>query len=304
LVGLASCTLLPPVSPNVPTGASASPTATVQAFFEAIAAADATTALTFIDSPPSDTSLMTDAVLDQSRQLAPISDISTTAVTDDGLITEADYQMGDTPVKATFYLRATAQGYAITNGTEKLDMTGACQPCTGVALNGVPITQPSVYLLPGTYQFSASSPLLAVTADTFSFGGGPPLVWQTLSIKLAPGADAKLGAAAQAVLDSCMKEKATPTSCGFGVPSRDGVTLVPDSVTYKPDYSSYKPLTDAGCILYDPSTAEAVCNSPAVIDYSVKDTAGKSFSGEIDAFVIIHIDISDPAHLVATLSGF
>jgi len=304
LVGLVGCTLPPPASQNGPTGASAQPTSIVQAFLEAIAVADATTALTFIANPPSDTSLMTDAVLDQSLQLAAISDISTTASNSDGTITEADYQMGDTSVRATFHLRTVAQGYAITDGVLKMDLTGACTPCTGIALNGVPITQPSVNLFPGTYQFGASSPLLAVTADTFSFTGAWPPPWPTVSVKLASGADATLGAAAQAVIDPCLQEKAIPTSCGFGVPLLSGVTLVADSVTYKPDYSYYKPLTEVGCRLHNPNTTEAICNTPLIIDYSVKDTAGQPFSGEIDAFVTATIDISDPNHLVATLSGF
>jgi len=304
LAGLAGCALMASLPPNTPTVATptSTPASTVQAFLEAIAAADATTALTFIDTPTSDTSMMTDAALGVSRQLAPISNISTTANDSARTIVSADYQMGDKPVTATFHLRAVDQGYLIADGVQKLDVTGACQPCTGVTINGVPITQPSVNLLPGTYQFGESSPLLAVTGDAFSFTGAPTDAWPMVSIKLAPDADATLGAAAQATFDACLQQKTTPTSCGFGIPASDGVAA-PGSVTYTPDYSDYKPLSDAGCILHDPSTAEAVCSAPIIINYTAKDASGKSLSGEIDVIMEATIDISDPTHLVVNLSS-
>lgn len=269
---------------------------------EAIAAADAATALTFVDTPPSDTSLLTDAVLEKSQQLAAISDISTTE-SNTNSVAYASYKMGDTAVTATFRLRAVPQGYAITNGIQKEDLSGVCEPCTGISINGAAITQSSVNVFPGTYQFGASSPLLAVTGDNFNFTGAPQFNWAKVSIKLAPGANATLGAAAQAVLDSCLQEKATPTRCGFGIPTLDGVTPAPDSITYTPDYSWAKPLTEVRCGLAQTSVTQAVCTAPIVIDYSVMDTSGEPFSGEINAFMEADIDISDPNHLVATLSS-
>ena len=60
---------------NRPSVQRAGPVEVVRSFLEALAAADATTALSYAAAPPADQSLLTDAVLADSMRRAPTGDI-------------------------------------------------------------------------------------------------------------------------------------------------------------------------------------------------------------------------------------
>jgi hypothetical protein len=221
-----------PVTPRVPgstasvPGASVPPVpqtdnaqAAVKGYLEALAAGDAATALAYAETPPADTTMLTNEALVAALAAAPITAINVPAGTGGSTSADitADYKLGDRTVSADF--NVTKQGnlwrlYKVTS-TAHLDALNTGE--IPLLVNGVAVTGNEVELFPGSYTLSVGNPRYQVNSATFLVES-PTKAPDASKAKLALSDAGKkeIIAAARAHLSSCLKvKKLVPPGCGF-----------------------------------------------------------------------------------------
>jgi len=284
------------------------PDSTVQNYLQALASGDATTALTYAATPPSNPTFLTNQVLSASIAAGAITNI---AVTPDpaGDQTQAHvaarYNIGSKSVSTTYDVKLYGNKYLIVNATRSVDLSIIFTPNIGMALNGVSMDRSglsSVDLLPGSYQFTSTNPLLLLNPDHFVIADTNTFPSITTSPILSDTAQATLAAAAKSSLDSCLKEKAIVTGCRFGFTGLEGnATPNLNTITWKitsgsDDFSK----TDFRQASGAPTTAGADVNIK--IRCNVKDMKGNQYQASISLGIIL-LDFSDPNDIKVTFTA-
>ena len=195
---------------------AAGPTDVVRSYLEALAAGDATKALSYAVSPPADQSLLTDAVLAESMRRAPMSDIQVSQ--DPGVawvkvsdtLGGKDYDDEYTPVKvgASYKLdRVTASVY-LTSIIDKFP----------ILVNGTPLTNENAEVFPVTHVVTTGLP-------NVDWGDDATLVGAVHSNSRMPVLRARITKAGQQAfvsgarkrLGACLAQhRLAPASCPFG----------------------------------------------------------------------------------------
>lgn len=280
----------------------------VQGYLDALAAGNAADALKYASSQPADTTFLTDEVLAASLAINPITNIQVTAGanTYDGVV--ATYNIGTQRVSANFYPEQIGKEYLLDDAAQSVNLTYIYQAGIGMALNGVSLDGlqlSSVYLFPGTYQFTTTNSLLVFSPGQFVVED-PDGFTSTSSIQLALASDAqpKLQAAAKTALDGCLTEKTLVTSCGFGLTGSLPGGGTPDLSTLTWTVASGDATfaqTTFSAATYSSNPTSAKASVSLKITGQLNDTAGKSYSGNTYVFSVT-VDFSDPANMKVTFS--
>jgi hypothetical protein len=190
----------------------------VQGYLQALAAGNATAALEYGETAPSSTVLLTDEVLQSSIARAPITAISVTDAAGSSVaVVSASYQLGNTPVTATFRATLVNGEWRIADIARELQLTSV--DGLSLTLNGIAIdNQSSITLFPGSYLLASDNDRIAIKGGDFTIKSTMDYTTPTLSVDLSSKGLADARTAAQQKLAACLKAaKLAPSGCGFGV---------------------------------------------------------------------------------------
>lgn len=222
-----------------PRGAAAAEAAeVVEGYLHALADGDADRALSFLDSDDRDRTLLTDAVLAASNDLAPLEDIHVIALTqaDDSARVEATYTIGLREVSTVILVTDDAGDgtWKIVGGTTELMLD---RPVTAVdaTLNGQPIHGDTVTVFPGTYELATTTQhfeILGSTIIVVEAAGYNQTVTDVTIALTREGVDV-FREAVRASAAACLAEKTIESTCGLDAPAvaSTGEKLVEGTVT-------------------------------------------------------------------------
>lgn len=222
--------------PGLADSSSTSAADVVRTYLEAVAEADAETALAQLSSLPSDTVLLTDDVLEKSRQLAPVADIEIGEPVLSGYTghVPVTFSIGDSRQQTTFPVDAWGDDETWGVGSlATLSLPGSVDSLP-LAINGQAVSGDSVHAFPGTYEITTDSPLFALA--------GPTTVtlrdadWQTLSgveAVLSPDGLQRFRTAVTDAAHACVASTALQAGCGVDIRAvlDDGTKVIDGTVT-------------------------------------------------------------------------
>ena len=276
---------------------------TLRGYFEALAASDAAGALKYAATPPSDTTFLTDAVLQASNAISPIGNIEAVANnTGNGY---ANFTIGTQPATADVNLVQVDGAWALPSVASSVNLSEVYLAGQGMTLDNVALdtlTSPAqVTLFPGTYQLAVGNPLLAVAPDQVVVTTPVEPMRFNGKVVLAADAQPTLAAAAKSKLDACMAEKQLMTSCGFGyseVFDEDDQSTVVWTVTpgYDDDFTTCQFGLRTG-------TLKAWCTKKLDLTVTWSTTDGQRWTGGV-TMGSVSLDVTDPANIAVTFSAF
>jgi hypothetical protein len=135
------------------------PSDAVAAYLHALAAGDATTALSYAAEPAPTGQLLTNEVLAESSKRAPLTGIDVPVVDDQNAKSvSARYTLGSSAVSESFDVVKVADSWKISRAVKDLDISFIADGSVPVKINGVKVTEESVAVLPGSYEFTTGLP--------------------------------------------------------------------------------------------------------------------------------------------------
>ena len=266
-------------------------------FLQAIQNSDAAGALAFMASVPTDTTFLTDAVLEASNNLASLTNISVQAPTGtDVTSVDVSYELAYESVSTTFGVTYKDGGYLLTDAISSVDLSGYYDDSLGMQLNGVSmdgVAIMGVSLFPGSYQMTVGNALLALESDSFEVTGPNQTTASSSDIVFSSAAHAKLAKAVTNKLKGCLAEKKLVTSCRFGVngsPSVRTSTINWFIASGSSDFSKTKFTLD-----------DTLTSASATIKVSVKvkwtGSNGRGYYINPIAIKKAYVDFSDPDNI-------
>lgn len=285
-------------------GNALSPTEAVQEYLAAVASGDATTALLYSTTQPSEnTFFTTDDFLKASMQANPITNI---AVPDGQSTTspaeiQATYTLNGEQVNAHFTVQKYGRLWRLDIGFLPLNLTELTSKGIPLAVNDVPLdTATKIYLFPGVYTFSTLNPMLDVTQPNFTidYPENPTIFREGFTLS-TEGISRIQQAAAQQLTDCLATKELQPTGCGFGFLGTNVGEVDPSTITWtlvedSPDITTIEPALDG--------------NSITVASASIQITA--KFEGlsvdklhiydDTSSFNTVRADFSDPNNIRVT----
>jgi hypothetical protein len=133
----------------------------VSGYLNALAAGDATTALSYSADPVQPGPFMTNKVLAESIKRAPLTAIEVPEVTDQQATTvSATYRLGKTEVSTSYDVVNSSGTWKLATVHKTIDLGLVRSPSIPMRINGVRVNSDLVDLLPGSYAFTAGSPNL------------------------------------------------------------------------------------------------------------------------------------------------
>jgi len=290
-----------------------SPDKPVQLFYQALADGDAATALDQLATAPSSTALLTDEVLAQSQKAAAIRSITTTvsSSTKDEAEVVVKYKMGNQEVEQTLTVRKTDNGWKLVTGTAEVDLAGAGTGTLPLAVNDTPLTAGgAVVVFPGTYTLSTTTPLVALSNNTFSVTDLASVQVGTVTATLTAQGDRAVHQALRDSVDACAAQTTLTMSCSvFKPPSTftDGTPIIDGRVerTLTPQTHAWidglTPTLDAE----DPAFASVPRGDDdvGVLIVVYGERNGREVSADYDGvfpFSPAWIDLTDPDNVVVT----
>lgn len=216
---------------------ASSPSDAVEGYLTAISESDAKTALSYLSSPPSDSTLLTDEALEASNKLGPITEIEVPKSDGDSGSADvtASYLMNGEPVSTTF----TASDYDDDGKWEIGGGTGSIYTRSfdglGLTINGVAVDAEQVDVFPGTYELATSLKNFMLT--------GPTTVTVTESYESADTSEIKPALTDEALqqfrslvrsaVDACIASTTLTAGCGIDIPATisDGTQLADGTIT-------------------------------------------------------------------------
>lgn len=250
-----------------PTAPTATASAAVRGYLDALARGDAAAALAHAATQPADTSLLTDQVLSVSRAMAPITDVNVPEVGDAGSV-EASYRVGSERVTESFSVTEVDGGFRLAEVVSELDVSSLRSDQLPLRVGGADVSGDRLTLFPGSYPVETGTPYVA-------YGTGALLVavpGRVLSSsELAPvlteeGAEA-FATLVEDELDQCLTETGpAPSGCPFeaSVNSTHEVEGEGRWVTEDDPMDSFEPRLDGA----DPTRATSYLSATLVYRYS------------------------------------
>ena len=232
VVGLAGCGLPGTFGPSGPDRA----VEVAEAYFAALADGDAETALSYTYPPNGDDAALTDEVLAQSIELAPITKIEA-AVAKGGETSDytvdvvVDFLLGGDPVTIETSVSDYGDDWQI-HGLFTIS-TGMFDGL-GVTVNGQEVSGDSVEVFPGMYELGLGLEGFtfdggSIVAVTESYGGAIDELRPTLTEE----ALAEFRAAVRAEVDACIASTSLAAGCGLEIPATlsDGTVMADGTIT-------------------------------------------------------------------------
>ncbi len=298
-----------PVVTGAPVDKAATPEDAITGYFDALAQGNSQQALSYTSTQPSDTTFLTDEVLQATAKDYPITGVAVSV--EDSMDTfaygTATYNLGDHMVSWHFNMEKF-------NGVWMLDQAAATVDLSEVAgdlplkINGVAVDDPtSVTLFPGQYKLTTTNSLL-------TFGKKPmavetpddTYVGDLIDLQLALSSDGTkaIQKAAKAKLDGCLKQKSLkPSGCSYVLTNTTGHKVDTDTIKWKLHSGSDKIEKIKPKLKYDSSTI-----ATANVDISIDFTANTTDGGRMTSILPIHIftvtaDISNPKKILISLGS-
>jgi hypothetical protein len=135
------------------------PSDAVSAYLQAVAAGDATAALSYAADPAPTGQLLTNEVLAASLKRAPLTGIDVPVVEDQSAKSvSASYTLGSSDVSESFDVVKVGDMWKIGRAVKDLDISVLVSGSVPVKINGVKVTDESVAVLPGSYAFTTGQP--------------------------------------------------------------------------------------------------------------------------------------------------
>ena len=302
----------------VAAGQATTAQAAVRGYLQALAAGNSADALSFAAAPPASTTFLTDAVLQASLALNPITfqqavreDLSNK----DDITVTATYQIGTQQVSATYQVDRAGDSkyYFVNNATTTVNLSNVYVDGVGMALNGTSLgSSKTAELFPGTYQLTINNSLLTLTGGQFTItdpSSSPSLLSTT--VELVPDAQSQFADTAKTTLDNCMAEKSLQTSCGFGtgfVMTNDFVFRDVDTSTIQWTFTrgSSNDLTSTNFQYYpqdNPTKVSASINLQVRMVVNGEGADADYYFLKCYDFTAVNIDFSDPANLATSFSA-
>lgn len=145
-----------------PSGAPQStprPSDAVAAYLQALAAGDATGALSYAADPAPAGPLLTNEVLAKSRNRTQLTGIDVPVVEDQNVKSvSATYTLGSSVVNESFDVVKVADTWKLSRAVKDLDLAFIVDGPVPVKINGVKVNEESVAVLPGSYAFTTGLP--------------------------------------------------------------------------------------------------------------------------------------------------
>lgn len=217
------------------------PATVVTTYLEAIADADATTALGQLAQVPGDRSFLTDEMLRASAGHAPIAQISVLRPhprTPDPLHLDvtATFSVGGTPATATFPLVRTGldSPWRLGRGTLEVVMPPAADGLV-VTVNGQAVGADVIEVFPGTYELASTTPAFVLRGGTVQTLVDPASTSPAFTDIRAELTDSGLATFRTAVADAvhvCVAATSLAAGCGLDLPptTNDGIRLIDGTV--------------------------------------------------------------------------
>jgi len=220
-----------------PKAQASSPSDAVTDYLTAISDGDAKTALGYLSSPPSDSTLLTDEALAASNKLAPITEID---------VPETKGESGSADVTATYLLNG--EPITTTFSTSDYDNDGKWEisggtgsiytkPFEGLGLtiNGQEVDAESVEVFPGSYELATSLKNFTLSGPTTVTVTDPYESADTTQIKPALTEEAlqQFRGLVRAAVDACIASTTLAAGCGIDLPATisDGTQLADGTIT-------------------------------------------------------------------------
>jgi hypothetical protein len=179
-------------------------TGVVRGYLQALAQGNSARALSFAESPPDDTSLLTDEVLAASNQRMPLTDIEVSDPDRTGTVA-VTYRRGGELVNTAFVTVEEGSKWRMRTVAAEVDLQ-ASYPGFALIVNGVPVPSRSIVVFPGSYQVRIDSEYLQVDGGEFLVKNESGLKLNT-SIRLSAAGVAGFREAAKAKLEACRGQR-------------------------------------------------------------------------------------------------
>lgn len=266
----------------------------VQGYLEALAKADAATALAYAAVPPSDTSMLTNEVLAAGNATAPLSDIQVSpgSGSSSSDTVEASYRLGDRTVSASFPVSKVGSGWLLERPVATVRLSAMQPDLLALRLNGAPVTTETLEVFPGAYAVTSDDTRYAVTGGAFlvkSPDDRPDTY--SMQVALSDAGRSLVRAAAQKQLSSCVaKRSLKPAGCGFGTRLPSGNKARTSTIRWTITKGStamkkLKPSVESS----DPTQVRA--SASVQLKVTFRSTNGRSWIG-YSSFYIVRADLS------------
>ncbi len=221
---------------QVPTSADA----VVNAYLSAIAKGDASKAVSYLSPAPSNSLLLTDAVLRRSNELAPFTIVTVKAGPSEITGTQsvaATYRIGDTEVSTSFSTAFAEGQWVIRGGPGSIGVGSLRAAGIPLFVNGqeIPDTMDSLPAFPGTYELSTRSSLIDFASPSTLLvrsADEAPIIGAVQLELTAAGRQATLDAVKTAV-GACLAQKSLqPAGCPQNIEQNPNEPVVTDSIAY------------------------------------------------------------------------
>ncbi|MFZ1284285.1 MAG: hypothetical protein WAQ75_09240, partial [Propionicimonas sp.] len=253
----------------------------VRGYLEALAAGDSATALSYARTTPSDTSLLTDEILQHALRETPLTGIDVNEGSGSTQQTVlARYLLGSTPVTAAYGVTKSGATWLLDTVTADFDVSSLGLGTVPLALNGVPLTTDRPALFPGSYTLTSGTKRFGVRNGSFvveSPDDRPDP--DAIRFSLTTSGRTEIIKAAKARLTTCLATReGSPKGCGFGLEAPQGVKMTWSTLRWRVTsgataLASMKPALAAA----DPGTATASVRIKVRGDVRSRD--GRSWYG-------------------------
>ena len=193
------------------------PSDAVSAYLQALAAGDATAALSYSADPPPTGPLLTNEVLAESRNRMELTGIDVPVVDDQNVKSvSATYTLGNSVVNESFDVVKVSGTWKLSRAVKDLDLAFIVDGPVPVKINGVKVTEESVAVLPGSYAFTTGLPYVGFGSKNVVLVRSPYVDADTYNIQSQlTGAGKKAAiSAAKKSFSKCLKAHSlTPKNC-------------------------------------------------------------------------------------------
>ena len=211
------------------------PSDAVSAYLQALAAGDAVAALSYAADPAPTGPLLTNEVLAESRDRAPLSEINVPVVEDQNATSvSATYTLGNDAVTESFDVVKVADTWRLSRAVKDLDLGFIVGESVPVKINGVKVDQDSVAVLPGSYAFTTGLPYVGYGSKNVVLVKSPYVEADTYRIQsqLTSSGKKAVISATEKSFNKCLKANSlSPKNCPMKFESKYRYTK--SSITWR-----------------------------------------------------------------------
>jgi hypothetical protein len=193
------------------------PSDAVTAYLQALASGDATAALSYAADPAPTGPLLTNEVLEASRQRAPLSGIDVSVVEDQNAKSvSASYTLGSSKVSESFDVVKVGDIWKISRAVKDLDISGIVDGSLPVKINGVKVSDESIAVLPGSYAFTTGLPYVGYGSHNVVLVKSPYVEADTYQIQsqLSKAGKKAVISATKRSFNKCLQQHSlSPSNC-------------------------------------------------------------------------------------------